>query len=50
MERLMVFLQRLNQRGTTILLITHDFKLVHRYARRVLLMQGGRIVMDGRLR
>ncbi len=50
LERLMDFLVTLNRQGTTILLITHDFKLVHRYAERVILMEGGRIVLDGRLR
>jgi energy-coupling factor transport system ATP-binding protein len=50
LERLMDFLVTLNQQGTTILLITHDYKLVHRYAKRVILMNAGRIVMDGRLR
>ncbi len=50
LQLLMDFLIRLNQQGTAILLITHDFKLVHRYARRVVLMQTGRIVLDGSLR
>jgi energy-coupling factor transporter ATP-binding protein EcfA2 len=40
---------RLNQEGMTILLITHDHKLVHHYAHRVLLLRGGRIVADGAL-
>ena len=43
----MDLLVRLNQAGNTILLITHDYKLVHRYARRILLLREGRIVADG---
>jgi len=50
LERLMEFLTVLNGQGTTILLITHDYKLVHRYARRVLWMRDGRIFLDGQLR
>lgn len=48
LQRLMDFVQRLNQRGTTILLISHDYKLVYRYAERVLLLRNGRIALDGR--
>lgn len=43
----MDFLVELNRTGCTILLITHDYKLVHRYARRILLLRDGRIVADG---
>lgn len=47
LQQLMDFVQRLNERGMAILLISHDYKLVHRYARRVLLLEGGRIILDG---
>jgi energy-coupling factor transporter ATP-binding protein EcfA2 len=47
LEQMMTFLQQLNAAGTTILLITHDYKLVHRYAERVILLEHGRIVLDG---
>jgi energy-coupling factor transport system ATP-binding protein len=50
LQRLMEFLTVLNRQGIAVLLITHDYKLVHRYARRVILMEDGRIVLDGRLR
>lgn len=50
LQRLMNFLTVLNQQGTTILLISHDYKLVHRYARRVILMREGAIVLDGTLK
>jgi len=43
----MDFLLELNRAGCTILLITHDYKLVHRYARRILLLREGRVVADG---
>jgi energy-coupling factor transporter ATP-binding protein EcfA2 len=43
----MDFLRTLNQAGTTILLITHDYKLVYRYATRIMVLDGGRIAIDG---
>ena len=49
LSRLMAFLRKLNQEGTAILLISHDYKLVHHYARRVVLMAGGHIKIDGYL-
>ncbi len=48
LQQLMNFILALNQQGTTILLITHDYKLVYRYARRVILMEAGRISLDGK--
>jgi len=49
LQRLMDFLSRLNQRGAAILLITHDYKLVHHYARRIVLLEDGRIKVSGYL-
>jgi len=49
MQKLMDFLTHLNRQGTAILLITHDYKLVHRYARQVFLMDSGRIVLGGKI-
>jgi len=49
LEQLMDCLARLNQNGTAILLITHDYKLVHHYARRVILMEKGRLILDGKI-
>lgn len=43
----MDFLGQLNEQGTTILLITHDYKLICRYARRIVVLEHGRIVADG---
>jgi len=41
---------RLNGKGMAILLITHDYELVHHYAQRVLLLRNGRIAAEGRPR
>jgi energy-coupling factor transporter ATP-binding protein EcfA2 len=49
LQQLMDCLTHLNAQGTAILLITHDYKLVHRYARRVFLMDKGRITLDGKI-
>jgi len=49
LQQLMDCLKRLNEQGTAILLITHDYKLVHRYAHRVVLMGEGRLILDGRI-
>ena len=49
LQRLMNFLQTLNQHGTTILLISHDYKLVHRYANRVILLRQGQIDRIGKI-
>ncbi|NPV65942.1 MAG: ATP-binding cassette domain-containing protein [Anaerolineae bacterium] len=48
LEQLMAFVTDLNAQGTAVLMITHDYKLVHRYAHRLVLLQEGRIVADGR--
>ncbi len=50
LQRLMDFLASLNRSGTSILLITHDYKLVHHYTSRVILMDAGRITLDGSLK
>jgi energy-coupling factor transporter ATP-binding protein EcfA2 len=47
LQRLMNYLQVLNLQGTAILLISHDYKLVHHFARRVILMKNGRIERVG---
>jgi len=49
LSRLMNYLKTLNECGTAILLISHDYKLVHRYVHRVLLMEEGKIVLNGHL-
>jgi len=49
LHRLMDFLATLNRQGMAILLISHDYKLVHHYARRVVLIREGHVVLDGHL-
>ncbi len=49
LQRLMDFLVTLNRHGATILLITHDYELVYRYAQRVIVLQDGRVALDGRI-
>jgi len=48
MSAFMDHVSRLNGRGIAILLITHDYMLVYRYAQRVLLLRDGRIAIEGR--
>jgi len=50
LQLLMDFLQTLNRQGTTILLISHDYKLVYRYAQRIFLMEKGRIKLEGQVK
>lgn len=47
LSKLMDYLVHLNDNGQAILLITHDDRLVCRYARRIVRMVAGRIVADG---
>lgn len=49
LQQLMDFLVSLNRQRTAILLITHDYKLVHRYTHRVVLLDKGRLVLDGKI-
>mgnify|MGYP001773395655 CR=1 FL=1 len=44
---IMDFLKMLNQRGHTIIIITHDMPIVARYASRVICMANGKILIDG---
>ena len=44
---IMELLTELNIEGTTILIITHDMRLVAEYCRRVLVMSKGSLVFDG---
>ncbi|HEX2953435.1 MAG TPA: ABC transporter ATP-binding protein [Bacillota bacterium] len=44
---IMEMVRQLNEAGHTIIFVTHDMELVARYASRVVLLQQGRITMDG---
>lgn len=46
-EVLDVLMERNRDRGTTIVMVLHDLNLAARYADRLLVMQGGRIIADG---
>jgi len=46
-EEIMALLDRLNQAGHTVVIITHDMQLVAEHCRRVVVMAEGRIVADG---
>lgn len=43
---LMLAVDTLNQKGTTVILITHEMRLVAEYSERVVVMEGGRISLD----
>jgi energy-coupling factor transporter ATP-binding protein EcfA2 len=43
-------IKKLNEAGKTIIMITHDMSLVAGYARRIILMEEGKILMDGSTR
>jgi energy-coupling factor transport system ATP-binding protein len=47
LERLMDELEGLRQSGSAVLLISHDFKLIHRHATRVVLLRNGRVAAEG---
>lgn len=47
LSRLMDLVRKLNQAGHTVVLMTHDYKLIHQYAQRVLILDNGRIVAEG---
>ncbi len=49
-ERMRSFIQRLNrERGTTVILTTHDLSDVEKLCERVLLIDHGRLLFDGAL-
>ncbi len=49
LQHMMTYLAELNQKGVTILLISHDYPLIHRFARRLFVMKDGRIEQSGRV-
>jgi cell division transport system ATP-binding protein len=44
---IMTLLEKLNELGTTILVVTHEKELVDRFSKRVIAIDGGRIISDG---
>jgi energy-coupling factor transport system ATP-binding protein len=47
LDRLATFLTQLKRSGSAILLITHDYKLAHHCADRIVVLSGGQVVGDG---
>jgi len=47
-KEIMDILLELNNSGTTIIVITHDMRLVAEYCRRTVVMKNGKIIFDGR--
>ncbi len=47
LESLMDEVEALRRQGTAVLLISHDFKLIHRHATRVALLRNGRVAAEG---
>jgi energy-coupling factor transport system ATP-binding protein len=43
-------IKKLNDAGKTIIMITHDMSIVAEYAKRTIVMEEGKILMDGRTR
>lgn len=48
--RMMALMKDLQQRGHTIVMVTHNMQIVEAYAERIIRMQGGKIVNDSRVR
>lgn len=44
---IMMLLERINELGTTVLVVTHEKELVNRFSKRVIAIDGGRIISDG---
>jgi len=44
---IMMLLERINKLGTTVLVVTHEKELVNRFSKRVIAIDGGRVVSDG---
>jgi energy-coupling factor transport system ATP-binding protein len=47
-KEIMEILMEMNREGSTIIVITHDMRLVAEYCRRVIVMKRGKIIFDGK--
>ena len=45
---IMMLLKRINELGTTVLVVTHERDLVNRFDKRVVMLEKGRVVSDGK--
>ena len=43
---IMMLLERINELGTTVLVVTHEKNLVNRFTKRVVAIENGRIISD----
>ena len=44
---IMMLLEKINELGTTMLVVTHEKDLVNRFAKRVIAIENGRVISDG---
>ncbi len=44
---LMLLMDRINEMGTTVLVVTHEKELVNSFSRRVVAIEDGRVISDG---
>ena len=44
---LMLLIEKINEMGTTILVVTHEKELVNAFAKRVITIDGGHVISDG---
>ena len=44
---IMMLLEKINELGTTVLIVTHEKELVDRFSKRVVAIDGGHIISDG---
>ncbi len=44
---IMMLLERINELGTTVMVVTHEKELVNRFTKRVVAIESGRIISDG---
>ena len=44
---IMMLLERINELGTTVLVVTHEMGLVNRFAKRVVTIESGKVISDG---
>jgi len=44
---IMMLLDRINELGTTMLVVTHEKELVNRFSKRVVAIESGRVISDG---
>ena len=44
---LMLLLEKINEMGTTVLVVTHEKELVNAFSKRVITIEGGKLISDG---